>query len=260
LFITERMMSMLFVVGFTVLIFQQISAARRNLPEMRPIAGLDAIPIAVGRATELGKPVHYSTGIGALDNEFAPQTMAGLRMLSYVAKLCAEYDCDLINTVMQPLVFPVAQEMVKQGFSEAGKPDAYREDMVRFISPVQFAYAAGTMGLMRQERIAANIQIGAFYAEALLLAETGASLGAIQVGATARMYQLAFFVIACDYVLIGEEMFAAGAYVARDATSLGCIRAQDFIKVLCIGAVVVGALLQTVNVTFVLDLLRKYGN
>lgn len=256
----NRGLTLTFVILLTALLFYEIARAKIKLPNVRPIAGLDAIKIAVGRATELGRPLHYSTGIGALTDEFQPQTMAGLQILSYVAKLCAEYGCDLINTVMQPLVFPLSQEMVKQGFIEAGKPEAYREDMVRFISPVQFAYAAGTMGIMQREKIAANIEIGAFYAEALLLAETAAQVGAIQIGSTARMYQLPFFVITCDYTLIGEEMFAAGAYVAKDPVGLGCLRAQDWAKLACIGTILLGTLLKTAGSNAILDFLAKYGN
>lgn len=231
LFITSKAMSFVTTLVLIAVIFRQMAQAKIKLPSMRPIAGLDALTTVVGRATEMGKPVHYSTGRGALHDEFAPQTMAGLNILSHVAKLTAEYDCKLIDTVMQPLVFPVAQELVKQGFLDAGRPEAFRDDIVRFISPEQCSYAAGTMAIMKREQIAGNILIGAFYAEALMLAETGASVGAIQIGGTARMYQLPFFAITCDYVLIGEEMFAAGAYISKDPVALGCIRAQDLGKI-----------------------------
>jgi len=259
-FIVSKAFAFASTVAFTVTIFYCISRAKIKLPNMRRIEGLEAIEEAVGRATEMGRPLHYSTGIGAITDEFAPQTMAGLRILNHTANLCAQYNCDLINTVMQPLVFPLSQEMVKQGFLEAGKLDAYRDDMVRFISPVQFAYAAGTMELMRREKIAANIEIGAFYAEALLLAEAASTVGAIQIGGTARMYQLQYFVVACDYVLIGEEMFAADAYLSKDPVSLGCIRAQDFAKIVCIILTVLTSLLATFGSYAISDFLGKYGN
>ncbi len=260
MFIISKSITFVFMLGFTALIFYSMSKAKEELPQVRRIEALEAIKEAVGRATELGRPLHYSTGIGKVTDEFAPQTMAGLRILSYTAKLCAQYDCKLINTVMQPLVFPISQEMVKQGYADAGKLENYRADSVRFISPVQFAYAAGAMELMRREEVAANIEIGAFYAEALLLAETAATTGAIQIGGTSRMYQLQYFVIACDYVLIGEEMFAADAYLSRDPSALGCLKAQDYVKLLCMFTVIVGCVLRTFDVNFIADVLVKYGN
>jgi hypothetical protein len=244
---------------FGAMLWRMSVARKGTLPTIRPIPGLDALKEAVGRATELGRPVHYSTGIGALDNEFGPQTLAGLGVLQYVAKLCAEYGTKIINTVCNPVVFPLSQEMVKAGYSQAGRPDAYTEDMVRFLSSEQFAYAGGAMGTMQREKVAANIMIGAFYAEALLIAEAGFQAGAIQVGSTARMYQLPFFAIVCDYVLIGEEMFAASAYVSRDPDKLGALAGQDIGKVISFLLVGIGAVLATFKVNFITDFLAKYG-
>lgn len=260
MFITSKLVSFIFLVGFSVTVLWSMSKAKEKLPSIRRIVALEAIEEAVGRATELGRPVHYTTGIGAVTDEFAPQTMAGLQVLQYTARLCAERDCQIICTVMPPLVYPLAQERVKQGYAEAGRLDAYREDSVRFMAPVQFAYAASTMDLIRREQVAANIEIGAFYAEALLIAEAAATVGALQIGGTARMYQLQYFVIACDYVLIGEEMFAADAYLTREPTALGALKAQDYGKVLCMLLLVVGAVLQTFDITFIRDVLVRYGN
>lgn len=258
--VTERVLGLVTLLGLCAAMWWRMQVAKSGkLPSIRPIPGLDALSEAVGRATELGRPVHYSTGIGALDNEFGPQTLAGLGMLQYVSKLCAQYNTKIINTVCNAVVFPLAQEMVKAGFAEAGKPDMYSEDMVRFLSSEQFAYAAGAMGTMQREKVAANIMIGAFYAEALLLAEAGFQAGAIQVGSTARMYQLPFFVIVCDYVLIGEEMFAASAYVSRDAERLGALAGQDIGKVASVILIVIGALLRTFQSNALYDFLGKFG-
>lgn len=258
--VIERVLGLVVLVVLALAMYWRMQVAKAGqLPSIRPIPGLDALKEAVGRATELGRPVHYSTGIGALDNEFGPQTLAGLGMLQYVSKLCAEYDTKIINTVCNAVVFPVAQEMVKAGLTEAGKPDMYTEDMCRFLSSEQFAYAAGAMGTMQREKVAANIMIGAFYAEALLLAEAGFQAGAIQVGSTARMFQLPFFVIVCDYVLIGEEMFAASAYVSRDPEKLGALQGQDIGKVATVLLIAVGAILKTMNINILFDFLGKYG-
>ena len=180
-------------------------------------------------------------------------------MLQYTSKFCAEYGTKIIATMKDPVVFPLAQEVVKAGYAEAGKANEYQEDMVRFLSSEQFAKAAGAMGTLQREKVAANIMIGAFYAEALLLAEAGFQAGAIQVGSTARMYQLPFFVIVCDYVLIGEEMFAASAYVSRDAEKLGALAGQDIGKVASVGVIVIGSILRTFNMNGLYDFLGKFG-
>ena len=94
---------------------------------------------------------------------------------------------------------------------------------------------------MMRERPAANIMMGAFYAESLLLAETGNAAGSIQIAGTAQPEQLPFFIAACDYTLMGEELFAASAYLSHEPLMLGGLKGQDFMKVLIIAAVLVGS-------------------
>jgi hypothetical protein len=258
--VTDRALGLLILIGLSCAMYWRMAVARSGkLPWIRPIAGLDAIAEAVGRATELGRPVHYSTGLGALTDEYGPQTLAGLGVLQYVSKLCGEYGTKIICTVANPVVFPLSQEMVKAGLSQAGKPDTYTEDMVRFLSSEQWAYAAGAMGTMHRERVAANIMIGAWYGETLLLAEAALQTGAIQIGSTARMYQLPYMVIVCDYVLIGEEMFAASAYVSRDPEKLGAIEGQDIGKVLATLVVVVGSVMATFGSKALYNFLDQFG-
>ena len=87
----------------------------------------------------------------------------------------------------------VSQEVVKESYLNAGRPDAYSDDMVFLAATEQFSYAAALDGMMVRERPAANIMMGYFYAESLLLAETGASTGAIQIAGTDSYTQLPFF-------------------------------------------------------------------
>ena len=70
---------------------------------------------------------------------------------------------------------------MKSGYLHAGKPDQYDPNSVRFVSPEQFAYVAAITGIMMRDKPAAHIFMGAFYAESLLLAETGFANGAIQM-------------------------------------------------------------------------------
>ncbi len=143
----------------------------------------------------------------------------------------------------------LAQEMVKNGYVAAGRADGYDPDSVRYVTTEQFAYVAAIAGIMLRDKPAANIYLGSFYAESLLLAETGFSTGAIQIAGTAQVAQLPFFVVACDYTLIGEELYAAGAYLSREPRLLGSLKGSDYMKVAIILAIVVGCALETAGVT-----------
>jgi hypothetical protein len=87
--------------------------------------------------------------------------------------------------------------------------------------------------------------MGAFYAESLILAETGNSIGAIQIAGTAQPEQLPFFVAACDYTLMGEELFAASSYLSREPIMLGGLKGQDLMKVIIVIIIMIGAFLVT---------------
>jgi hypothetical protein len=211
---------------------------------VRRIAGLDAIEEAVGRATEMGKPILYVPGIDDMNNI---QTVASMIILGNVAKTVAQYDTPLIVPLRLPFVLPVAEEAVRQGYMAAGRPDAYNKDNIRYISDEQFAYTAGINGIMLRERPAANLFLGSFFAESLVLAETGFSTGAIQVAGTANIHQLPFFVVACDYTLIGEELFAASAYLSREPKLLGALKGSDYVKAIILAILILGGILISFN-------------
>jgi len=253
-------LSFLWLVLLSLAIYYGTATVRKGkTPYLRPIAGLNAIEEAVGRATEMGKPVHYTPGLAAVDSENAPETLAALDILGYVATLCANLDCELIVTNINPVTHSISTEIVRQAFRAAGAEDRFKPDTVRFLSSAQFAYASQAMGIMHREHIAANMMIGRFGSEALHLAEAASQIGAIQVAGTTNMYQLCFFVATCDYTLLGDEMFAGGAYVSREPHRIGSIIGQDLGKKACIGLIVIGAVLATFGQKFLTDFLSKYG-
>ena len=220
---------------------------------IRKIAGLQAIDDAIGRATEMGKPILYCPGIGYMEDI---ATIASLSILGEVAKKCAQYDTKLINPHVEPIVYTVAREIVKEAYTQAGRPDAFDPDSVYFITDLQFAYAAAVDGIMVRERPATNFLIGWFRAESLILAETGASTGAIQIAGTDQVSQLPFFVTACDYTLIGEELYAASAYISKEPILLGAIKGEDSGKLVIVGILIAASIIGLLTTLPILNLFR----
>jgi hypothetical protein len=114
---------------------------------------------------------------------------------------------------------------------------------VYYVTDEQFGFVAYVGGYMVREKPAACFYFGCFFAESLILAETGNAVGAIQIAGTAETAQLPFFVAACDYTLIGEEFFAASAYLSGEPDQMGTVLGQDAVKALVFVAVVLGAVL-----------------
>ncbi|MBD3168354.1 MAG: hypothetical protein GF307_02645 [candidate division Zixibacteria bacterium] len=239
------------VVCLGVLIFFIYRGKKGKEMYVRPIAGLLAIEEAVGRATELGKPILYSAGRGGMQRV---ATIASMNILNTVAKKTAEYNIPLIFPNNDPVVAALAQEVVKESYSEVGHPDRYVEDDIFYLTDSQFGYAAAVDGIMVRRQPATNLFMGTFEAESLILAETGNSIGAIQIAGTDSTIQLSFFIVACDYVLIGEEYFAASGYLSKDPMVLSSLKGQDLLKV-AIGIILaIGVLLATAGYTGFLEL------
>ena len=234
---------------FSAIVLLFIQLARKN-PNMfiRKIGGLDAVDEAIGRATEMGKPIFFIPGIGTMGDL---PTIASINILGRVARRAAKYDTVVKVPCYDPVVMTVAQEVIKEAYQSEGRLDAYSEDNVFFITQDQFSYAAAVDGMMVREKPATNFLMGLFFAESLLLSETGASIGAIQISGTDALAQLPFFITTTDYTLIGEELYAASAYLSRDPLLLGSLRGQDVGKAALLIVIILGTVIGTVGFKFI---------
>ena len=249
-----KLNNFLFMLAFSAGVLFSIRYARTN-PNifLRRIPGIDAVEEAVGRATEMGRPILYLTGSGELTGSGDASnlsTIAATVILGEVAKRAAVYGTEIKVPHRSAIVMAISQEIVREAYLTAGRPDAYSDDINFFIAADQFAYTAAVDGIMLRERPAANFFIGYYYAESLLLAETGVATGAIQIAGTDAEHQLPFFITSCDYTLIGEELYAASAYLSRDPALVGTLRGQDLGKGFLLVGLVLGTLLITVGTLF----------
>ena len=220
---------------------------------VRRIPGLEAVDEALGRATEMGRSILYVLGLGGVSDV---ATIASMAILSQVARRTADYETPLRVPCRDAIVLNVVREMVRTSYVNEGRPDAYNEDNIFFLTAGQFAYAAGVDGMIVREKPAAIFLQGTFYAESLLLAETGNSIGAIQIAGTTSEHQLPFFIAACDYTLIGEELYAASAYLSKEPMLLGSLSGQDWGKVVIFAALVTGVLLELLGVPWITTFLQ----
>jgi len=224
-----------------IILYKILSAKRGRELFIRRIPGLAAIDEAIGRATEMGRPILFSPGLAGLD----VTTLQALSIAAYVARMAARYNARVIVPVMDPAVYPVAEEVIREAYAAEGRPELFNPDDIRFLSDRQFAYASGVVGIMNREKVAANFFFGYFYAESLILGEAGTQIGAIQVAGTPSTTQLPFFIVSCDYTILAEEFYAATAYLSREPILLGSLVGQDWSKVALAVFIVAGVLLST---------------
>lgn len=219
-------------VAIFIVLYTTLHRSTREKFKVRKIGGLQAVDDAVGRATEMARPVLYTPGWGG--DIQRPTTIASMNILSQVAEKTAQYDCRLVYPTHDPVIMTVAQEVVRESYAGTGFADRYQPDDITYVTSSQFGYAAAVDGMIARLKPASIFLLGTFEAESLILAETGNIAGAIQIAGTDSTIQLSFFIVACDYTLIGEELFAASGYLSGDPSILASIRAQDWMKVLII--------------------------
>jgi hypothetical protein len=232
------------VVGY---ILWGIFLARRKAGAVtiRRIAGLDQIDEAVGRATETARPVLMVPGLGALDGI----TVQALTIFASIIRTAARFATPIRLLNYNPAVFAVAQEIAKDVYQTEGVPDRYDVDSVRFVSDRQFAFAAAVAGAIRRDQVAAAFYMGDFFAESLIMAENANMVGAIQVAATTQYTQTPFFIAACDYVLLGDEFYAASAYLGREPVLLGSLVGADWAKLTFMLFAVIALVVHSVQAT-----------
>jgi len=231
-FHTRRILVLLFMLFFSGAAIFLISHSKKGGDlYIRPIAGIDAVDEAIGRATEMGRPILFVPGLGEASRV---ATIAAFTILGRVARKVAEYQTRIIVPNYDPVVMTICQEVVKEAYAAAGRPEAFDVKDVYFVTQDQFPYTASVNGTMLRERPATNFYMGMFYAESLILAETGFVAGSIQIAGTDQLIQIPFFIASCDYTLMGEELYAASAYLSREPQQLGTLKAQDWGKVAAI--------------------------
>ena len=232
----------LILVALLAPVFYFIYLAKRGVKLfLRRLPGVDAIDEALGRAVEMGRPAIFTTGLIGV----GPTFFAVLGVIGHVARRAAAYATKLFVPQNDVEVMAITQDVVHMAYRSAGKEDEYDPASIRYLSPDQFAYASGYMGLCHREKVAACFLFGTFAAESLILAEAGQQVGAIQVAGTVSNEQIPFFITTCDYTVIGEELYAVSAYLTREPVLLGSLRGQDIAKLVIFGIVTAGVLLAT---------------
>jgi hypothetical protein len=250
-FIAGRFVGMLLFVSMILIAYYYMR--RGKPPYIRRVAAIDAIDEGVGRATELGGTVIVSPGIA--QNGMDDWTVAGLSVLSYVAGLAARNDLKLLvplgGSDQSYAMVEIARDIVEGQYRLAGKPETFTIDNMPFLSGRQFAWATAYVGMILREKPALDVMVGTQWATAVYMSEVASNAGCMQISGTDYLSNVACLATTSDYIMIGEEQVAAGAYLSKDPVQLSSIRTQDLIKGLIIVLLIVGTIIVSFGSTII---------
>ena len=214
---------------------------RRSPATLRVIEAYERLNKSVGIAVENGTRLHISLGRGNLFTARGGSALAGLAMLRRLTERTSVSDRPPIVTSGDASLTILSQDTLQSGFRAAGAEDQYRFSTGRLTGLSAFSYAAGTMPIIRDENVSTNIFIGDFGNEAALLTEEADRENTNLIAASDNLSAQAIFYASAQDPLVGEELFAAGAYVGAGASHEASLNAQDILRWLIILAIIIGA-------------------
>jgi hypothetical protein len=220
---------------------------RRSPASLRLIEAYERLNRSVGLAVENGTRLHISLGRGNFLSSRGGSAFAGLAMLRRLAERTSVSDRPPVVTSGDASLAILSQDTLQAGYRAAGAEDQYRSSTGRLAGLTPFSYAAGALSTMRDEHVSANIVIGDLGPESGLLAEAADRADTSLIAASDDLSAQSVFFVSAQEPLIGEELFAAGAYVGAGPSHEASLHVQDILRWLIILAIIFGSLLKIVG-------------
>lgn len=248
---TGSWMDLIFLALMTILTNYYLKkAADGTLPNLRTIPAIAAIQEGIGKSIEENKPVHYAMGAsgGQLYSTLVSMTLTSFAFLKYLSSLCARLGARLIvHMPYQTESLPMIEEMVREGYRVEGKEEEFRVEDLRYYGRGALTWTQGVTASYAQEGVGLNLSIGIFYSDCPISLEMAKIMGGLNVGGTGRWIMVYAFAMMCDYVFLGEEIYAAAAIVSQNPTMLAGIWVEELGKFFSIAMSIIGVILALVG-------------
>ncbi len=231
-----------------ILLVIYLAMGKRQAPIFREIPAFEALKGAIERAVEAGERVHFSLGTGSVIGTDVAPALAGLATLAEIARVTSLSDRPAVVTTGDGAMAILAQDTLRSAYTQAGALDRYRPIAARMLGPTPFSYVASLPTLLSSEDVSVHILLGAFGAEGALAADFGERQNCFVMAGTDDVQSQALLYATAAHPLIGEEIFAGGAYLRRDRAHLASLRVQDAMRLILILGILLGALLGLLGV------------
>lgn len=225
-------MKTLIFIGLAVFFLFLFALDRRSKRKQhfRKIPGLAQLKRSIGQSVEEGNRLHVSVGSAGLPGEQAASGLAGLAAFNGIAQFSSLGDSPPLSTSGNASLALLGKETLRNAFTKTGSEDLFDGDNARMAGVTPFSYAAGTIPVMRHERVGTNLVIGNFGPESAFLSDAAKKEGTFLLGGSDALAGQAVLFATADEVLIGEETFASAAYLDRGAFQTASLRTQDILR------------------------------
>lgn len=245
----SSLLGLLFVILFLTLMVVFTIIGRKSLRRnLREIAAFARIRRQIGLAVEAGQRLHISLGHGGLLGTQAGSALVGLSMLQRVARAASISDRPPVATSGEAVEAMLSQDTQRAAYQHVGAENQYEYSSGQVSGLTPFSYAAGTLPVIYDQQVSTNILSGSFGAEVALITEAAERNGSLTMGGSDSLPAQAVLYATADEPLIGEELYAGGAYLQAGPTHTASLRAQDVLRWVLVIVILAGAFLKLVGV------------
>jgi len=242
---------LLFLVFFIVYLYRSGwgSSKRKERFELRSIPAYNATRQGLAIAAETGRAVHTSPGSGGVGSGdiATASTLAGMAIVESMARVGAITGAPVEATTNDAIAYALTDNSLRRGYERAGWSLENESGSARFLTHNDpLAYAAAAADVVAQNKVSHAVMAGKFGPEVLLIMEAQRRSGAQQIVGSSDPQALALIQISADHALIGEEIFASGAYLERRTSHIASLMAQDGLRWVVIALIIIGFILANI--------------
>lgn len=242
-------LGLVFVLAFFgLMILFLVFGRTRKAGALRPIRAFDRLKREIGLAVEAGKRLHVSLGRGGMVGMEDGSALVGLSILERVARTASVSDRPPVATSGEGSVAILSQDTTRSVFSSIGAETQYDPSFGRVAGLTPFSYAAGVIPVIYDEQVAMTVMAGHFGSEAALITDAAERNNSVTLAGSDDIQAQAVLYATADEPLIGEELYATGAYLKSGPAHMASLRAQDVIRWGLVVVILAGAALKLVGV------------
>lgn len=242
---SSNYLSFLFVIFFLVLIviFRILGRKKPILP-LRIISAFTKLSKTIGLSVESGKRIHISLGRGSIYGEQAAAGLVGLSVLERIAQVTTMSDHPPIATSGDGAIAILSQDTLKGSYRAIGVQNQFDPTSGRLTGATPFSFAVGSLPVIYDEQSSIDILLGHFGNEVALITDASMRNGNTSLAGSDDLTAQSIIYATAEEPLIGEELFAAGAYVKSGPMHIASLHAQDVFRWILVMIMIVGAILK----------------
>jgi hypothetical protein len=221
---------------------------KRPLRGLRSIAAYSRLKQAIGLAVENGSCLHVSIGKGGLNTPQGAAGLVGLTVLDRIAHYSFMSDHPPIASSGDGSLSILSQDTLCATYRDGNVPELFDPNKARLTGPTPLSYIAGAMPFLKDEDVSVNVLTGNFGPEIALLLDASDRQNSFSMAATDSLPAQSVLYAMANEPLIGEELYAVGAYLQAGASHSASLRTQDILRWLVVFATIAGAVLKLIGI------------